>query len=64
MERVAFATGSYLENITYEGEDAPIWSINHNIPRMQLVPPSDHKLILPSDSSQRLDAQALLREDW
>ncbi len=34
IERVAFATGSYLEEITYEGEETPFWSINYNTPRM------------------------------
>ena len=33
-EQVASATGSYLENITYEGDDAPIWDINDEVGRM------------------------------
>ena len=33
-EQVASATGSYLENITFEGDDAPIWDINDDIGRM------------------------------
>ena len=36
-EQVASATGSYLEHITYEGDDAPIWDINDDINRMQYV---------------------------
>ena len=64
IERVAFATGSYLEEITYEGEETPFWSINYNTPRMQMVPPSEPNLILPSDSSLRPDALALIRQDW
>lgn len=33
-EQVAAATGSYLENITYEGEETPIWDINDEVGRM------------------------------
>lgn len=58
-ETVASATGSYLENIVYDGDSEPIWTINSNIPRMLLVE-SDPKDLLPSDSSLRKDSVHLI----
>jgi len=62
-EKVATANGSYVENIHYEGDDEPIWSINENVPRLEWVS-VDNSLLLPSDSSVRPDSRHILLEEW
>jgi len=53
---VAQAKGSFLEQITYEGDDAPFWTINDDISRTSWVE-VEPQLLLQSDSSLRGDAR-------
>lgn len=58
------ASGSYLEQIKYENDEEAIWSINHEIERMQWLEELEPGLVLPSDSSLRQDAHHILNEAW
>ena len=51
-ETVAVATGSFLEQIKYEDEEEPFWTINDDISRLRWVEVEPY-LILASDSSVR-----------
>ena len=57
---VAKGEGSYLEHIKYESDDEAIWSINSDISRMKWVEELSSQLVLPSDSSRRIDAHHIL----
>ena len=62
-EIVSQGSGSYLEEIKFEDDAEPFWSINSVIPRIQMVE-VDPSLILESDSTKRIDAHHLDAEEW
>ena len=61
---VASGTGSYLEQIKYEGDEESIWSINDEISRLQWVEQLEECMSLPSDSSSRPDSHHILNQEW
>ena len=61
---IATGTGSYLEQIKYEGEDEVIWSINDDISRMIWNQEIEECMILPSDSTKRPDAHHIFNQEW
>ena len=50
-QEVAKAEGSYLEQITWEGDSAPIWNINEDLGRMTWA--EIDSVVLQSDTSER-----------
>lgn len=47
--------GSYIENISFDEKDAPLWTINDSHLLTKWIVPSDPALRLPSDSAKRKD---------
>ena len=62
-ELVSKAEGSYLEQIKFEEDDEPFWTINSEIERIQMVD-VDPSLILESDTTKRPDANHIIAEEW
>jgi hypothetical protein len=63
-EIVKRGAGSYLEKIIYEGDEAPIWSINDRVDIKSSYVEIDESLKIPSDSTKRSDLQHLLEENF
>ena len=60
---VGVGKGSFLEQIKYEGDDEPFWTINDSIGRLTWDEVEPY-LKLASDSSVREDALHIQEEAW
>jgi hypothetical protein len=56
--------GSYLENISFDEKQAPIWTINDTHLNSKWNDPEDKSILLFSDCSKRPDLLFIREEKW